>query len=338
MSVSPKKRHEEAESESDSRDSSRFQADLTEINKALEEHLSSPVPVIEDLARYSVLGQGKRLRPLLFVLSARTCGRDDKELFRTSVIFEIMHAASLLHDDVIDNAELRRNKPSASRVWGNNLSVLGGDFLYAKSSGLAVACGNLPFLEIITSATERMTEGQVMELTNTNNWFLSRDEYMEIITAKTAVLISAACACGAIMAGAEERETQCLGQFGLNLGIAFQIQDDLLDYTSTSEAFGKPVGKDLREGKVTLPLILALRGMERREVSELEERFKTGKATHDDYQSLIRRVREGTCLDETRAEIKSYVDRAAGYLDPLPHVKARQDLFALNSQLLTRSF
>ncbi len=338
MSVSPELQNEEADAEADSGDRSPFEADLVKINTALEDHLSSRIPIIEDIARYSVLGQGKRLRPLLFVLSARTCGRDDEDLFSLSVIFEIMHAGSLLHDDVLDNAEFRRKKPSAARVWGNHVAVLGGDFLYAKSSALAVGCGSLSFLEIITDAAMRMAEGQVLELNHTNNWFLTHKEYMEIITAKTAVLISAACACGAIIAGAEKQETECLAQFGLNLGIAFQMIDDLLDYTSTREVFGKPVGKDLREGKVTLPLIRTLGGMEREEVAELEELFKTGKAEDEDYQSLIRRVREDPSLDEIRAEARAYVERATGALESLPDVQAKKDLLTLNQRLLTRRF
>lgn len=338
VSVSPKLKHEEAGAENDSGILSPFDADLAKINAALQEHLGSRIPIIEDLARYSVLGQGKRLRPLLFVLSARTCGRDGEDLFHLSAIFEIMHAASLLHDDVLDNAEFRRKKPSAARVWGNHVALLGGDFLYARSSALAVACGSVPFLEIITSAAMRMAEGQMLELTHTNNWSLTREEYMEIITAKTAVLISVACACGGVIAGAKERETECLGQFGLNLGIAFQMIDDLLDYTSTREVFGKPVGKDLLEGKITLPLIRTLSGMRPDEVAELEAHFKTGKAKDEDYQRVIRRVREDPSLDEIRAEAMAYVELAAGSLESLPDVQAKKDLLSLNRQLLKRKF
>ncbi len=338
MSLSPELQHEEAGAEFYSEGRSSFEEDLVKINTALEEHLSSRVPIIEDIARYSVLGQGKRLRPLLFVLSARACGRNGDDLFRLSAIFEIMHAASLLHDDVLDNAEFRRKKPSAARVWGNHVAVLGGDFLYAKSSALALECGSLPFLGMITGAATRMAEGQMLELTHTNNWSLTREEYMEIITSKTAVLISVACACGAVIAGAKERETESLGRFGLNLGIAFQMIDDLLDYTSTREVFGKPVGKDLREGKVTLPLINTLGGMEREEAAGLEERFKAGKAEDEDYQSLIRRVREDPSLDEIRAEARAYVERAAACLESLPDVQAKKHLLALNQRLLTRRF
>jgi octaprenyl-diphosphate synthase len=317
---------------------SPFAADLAKINGALEDHLDSGVPLIADIARYSVLGRGKRLRPLLFVLSARACGRRGEDLFSASVVFEIMHAASLLHDDVLDNAEFRRKKPSAARVWGNQAAVLGGDFLYAKSSGLAVETGNLLFLRTITDAAVRMAEGQVLELNHTDNWSLTREEYMEIITAKTAVLISAACACGAVMAGAGDREVEGLGRFGLNLGIAFQLIDDLLDYTGDREVFGKPVGKDLREGKITLPLIRTLQGMEESQAAQLGYLFTDGKGRDEDYQRIIRQVSESPCLEEIRSEAREYVERAAGALDVLPDSPARQDLLALNQQLLIREF
>lgn len=338
MSLSPELQHDKEIADPVLGVHSPFETDLLKINTVLEKHLSSRIPIIEEVARYLVLGRGKRLRPLLFVLSARTCGFDGDDLFSASTIFEIMHAASLLHDDVLDNAEFRRKKPSAAKVWGNQVAVLGGDFLYARSSSLAVACGSLPFLEVITSAATRMAEGQMLEMNHTNNWSLTREQYMEIITAKTAVLISAACACGAVMAGAGKRETDSLSEFGLNLGIAFQMMDDLLDYTSTREVFGKPVGKDLREGKVTLPLIRTLAGMESEEAALLEKRFKAGKAGDEDYQDLIRRVCDDPSLDEIRDEARAYVERAAGALKALPAVQARDDLLALNQQLLTRSF
>ena len=202
MRVLPESQSDEAVAEpAEVSSPSRFDADLAKINQALEEQLTSRVPLVEEMAKYSVLGQGKRLRPLLFVLSARICGDVGEDLYRLSALFETVHAASLLHDDVLDNAEVRRKKPSSARVWGNQAAVLGGDFLYSKSFGLAVAFGNPRILEILTDTSIRMAEGQMLELAHTNDWNLSRDTYMEIITAKTAVLTSAACACGAAAAG-----------------------------------------------------------------------------------------------------------------------------------------
>lgn len=339
MSVLPEIQSEEAAADPlGSGPMSRFEADLAEINAALQEHIGSRVPLVEEIARYSVLGEGKRLRPLLFVLSARSCGGGGTDLYRLSAIFETIHAASLLHDDVLDNAEVRRKKPSSARVWGNQAAVLGGDFLYSKSFGLAVGHGSLPFLEILAGTSTRMAEGQMLELAHTNDWSLTREMYMEIITAKTAVLISAACACGAVAAGAGEKEIDCLARFGMDLGIAFQMIDDLLDYTGSENVFGKPVGKDLREGKITLPLIQTLAGMEPVEAKALRERFETGKAQDEDFVRLIQRVREAPCLDEIQSEARACVERADRALEPMRDGQAKQDLRRLNRRLLTRSF
>ncbi|MGD8388074.1 MAG: polyprenyl synthetase family protein [Desulfobacteraceae bacterium] len=315
-----------------------FDRDLARINETLARHVSSRVSLIEDIAEYSVLAEGKRLRPLLFVLSSRLCGVERDDLYRLSVIFEMIHTASLLHDDVLDNADFRRKKPSAGRVWGNHAAVLGGDFLNARSFGLALESGSFPFLEILSRTTTHMAEGQMLELAHMHDWSLSRDRYFEIITAKTAVLISATCACGAVIAKAAEQEVERLSRFGLNLGIAFQLIDDLLDYTSSEDVFGKPVGKDLREGKITLPLIRAVAGVDPSRVKAWESRFKSGKASEEDIESMIEQVRNHPALDEIRTEARTYVEKAAADLDFFPDSQTRRDLLALNRHLLTRSF
>ncbi len=315
----------------------RFDAELERINAALEAHLSSRVPLVEEIARYSVLGEGKRLRPLLFVLSARACGLEGEDLYRSSVIFEMVHAASLLHDDVLDNAEFRRKKLSSSKVWGNQAAVLGGDFLYSSALALALERENRPVLDRLSATTIRMAEGQMLELAHTNDWDLTCETYMEIITAKTAVLMSAACACGALKAGANDRETESLSRFGMNLGVAFQMIDDLLDYTVSEEVFGKPVGKDVREGKVTLPLIRTLAGLGPG-AEEIKARFGSGKAPEEDYDRLILRVREAPCLEGIRVEARGYMERAAQALEALAGSSARDDLLALNRRLLNRTY
>lgn len=324
--------------EADRRVMPGFERELARINEALAQHVSSRVPLIDDIASYCVLGEGKRLRPLLFVLCSRLCGAERDDLYRLSVIFEMIHAASLLHDDVLDNAEFRRKKPSAGRVWGNHAAVLGGDFLNAKSFGLALESGSFLFLEILSRTTTRMAEGQMLELAHTHDWLLSRDRYHEIITAKTAVLISAACACGAVIAGAGEQDVERLSRFGLNLGIAFQLIDDLLDYTSTEDVFGKPVGKDLREGKITLPLVQAIAEEDRSRVKAWETRFKSGRASEEDIERMIERVRNHPALEGIRAEARTYVEKAAADLDFFPDSPTRRDLLALNRHLLTRRF
>ena len=306
------------------------------INDELERVLSSRVALIEDIGNHALLGHGKRLRPLLFVLSSHLCNCRSDNVYLLSTIFEYIHTASLLHDDVLDNAHIRRKKPSVNQVWGNHAAVLEGDFLYSKSFSIAVASGNLAFFEKLTETTTQMAEGQVLELIHTDNWDTTREAYHDIITAKTAVLISAACACGAIISDAEEEEAHSLAQFGLNMGIAFQLMDDSLDYTSSQEVFGKPVGKDLREGKITLPLIYTLSGLDEAERARIERRFKKGKATEDDYQSVITLVRTKGALERIRTEAQAYVDEAAKWLGCFPDSIGKTKLLELNQYIVER--
>jgi octaprenyl-diphosphate synthase len=274
----------------------------------------------------------------LFVLSSLLCGYKGEGLYRLSTIFEYIHTASLLHDDVLDNAEMRRKKPSVNHAWGNSAAILGGDYLYSKSFSMALACKDWRFLELLTDTTTRMAEGQMLELSHTHNWHIKRKEYMEIITSKTALLISAACACGAIVSGAEHWAVDHLGRFGLNMGIAFQLVDDLLDYTSSEGQFGKPVGKDLREGKITLPLIYTLAGFREADVRELERLFKNQRATEADYRMLMDLIRNNGVIDRVRSEAESYAEEAGGVLRRFPESSAKNNLKDLNQYLIRRNF
>jgi octaprenyl-diphosphate synthase len=307
-----------------------------QIDAALSETLVSRVPLIEDIGAHSLLGRGKRIRPLLFVLSCHLFNYQGKGLYRLATVFEYIHAASLLHDDVLDNAEIRRKKPSANSVWGNQAAVLQGDFLYLKSSSLALDSGSFAFLKRLTEATTRMTEGQILELIRTEDWNTSKEEYFEIITAKTAVLLSAACACGAVISGAEKGAVESLGEFGLNLGIAFQLIDDLLDYSSSPDVLGKPAGKDLKEGKITLPLIYTLSKIEMSERKRIEDLFKNQGASEGDYKSIIEIVRSKGALDQIRSEAKSYVDKAKESLNTFPYSPAKESLLELGRYVVER--
>lgn len=316
----------------------KFAHDFEKINHALEKNLGARVPLIEDIGRHSLLGQGKRLRPLLFLLCSRLCGSRRGDLYHFSTVFEYIHTGSLLHDDVLDNAETRRKKPSARNIWGNSAAVLIGDFLAIRSFGLALGSGDMEFLETLADATNQMTEGQVLELVNTHNWKISKAEYIKIITWKTAALISAACACGAIMAGAEDRFVRQLSEFGRSLGVAFQLIDDLLDYTSSEKDVGKPVGNDLKEGKVTLPLIYALAELETGQIERLQDLFKSREIEGAEYRGLIEMVRKNGIVDRIRVEARHYVDKAVSFLDPFPESPAKEDLLSLSAYLFERNF
>ena len=313
-----------------------FSTHLKEIDDALNQSLGARIPVVSDIVRYALLGAGKRIRPLLFVLSSQLCGYKGKDVYRLSTLFEYVHAASLLHDDVLDNADLRRSKPSVRQVWGNSAAVLGGDFLYSTASAIALECRNLELIRVLSDVLKRMVEGQFLELEHTHDWRITKAEYLEIITAKTAALMGAACTSGAMVAGVDEKTMQHLGEFGLNLGIAFQLVDDLLDYTSSEEVFGKPVGKDLKEGKITLPLVHYVSELEKAEVERLAELFKSQKANDQDYEDLIRRVRTHGAIERVRSEASEYVARAANLINSFPNSPFKQGLLELGGYILTR--
>ena len=316
----------------------RFARHFKEIEKELSRSFSSRVPMIEDIVKHSLLGEGKRLRPLLFILSSRLSGYNSSNMYYLSTIFEYLHCASLLHDDVIDNADIRRNKPSARSVWGNSAAVVTGDYLSSKATSIAVSTNNFDFLRTMVSTGTRMTEGQFLELTHAYNWGTTKEEYLDIITSKTAALMSAACACGAIIANAGKEETECLRQFGLNIGITFQLIDDLLDYTSSEEEFGKPVGKDIKEGKVTLPLIYTISDMQTKEYRNFENKFNDHNADKEDYTDLIELVRKSGNIEKVRLEALGYVDKATACLSELPDSIYKEELLSLNEYMAKRNY
>ena len=321
----------------------KHQKHFQRIEEELQKGLDSGVQLIQEVGRHSLMGPGKRLRPLFFVLCGELMGKEAESLYPLSIVFEYIHTASLLHDDVLDNAELRRKKPAANVLWGNHAAVLEGDYLYSKAFSVAVSYGNLQLLKCLTETTTRMAEGQVLELLHTWDWEISPETYMEIIVAKTAVLLSAACACGGLAAGAGQREVDSLAHFGLNMGIAFQLTDDLLDYASTREVMGKPVCKDLREGKVTLPLIYTLAELDSRRRRSLLAPFSEiepdrPKDREEKFQRVVELVRRNGALERVRMDAQKFVEKAASYLGPLPEGPTKLALLELNSFILERSF
>ncbi len=315
-----------------------FDSCISRINEELGKAFDSDVSLIEEVASYSLLGGGKRLRPLFFILSCKLCNYHKSDIYPLSTIFECLHAASLLHDDILDNASIRRGRSSANKIWGNPAAVLVGDFLFSKSSRMAVDRKHLEFLKVLTDTAIRMTEGQMLELINTHNWNITRREYMGIITSKTAALISAACASGGVIARAGEAYVQSLKNFGLNMGIAFQIVDDVFDYTSTVEKAGKPIGKDLREGKITLPLIYTLSSLDKGERGRLEHLFKNRNASEKDHLRIIELVQDNGAINECRKDAQAYANLAGTYLSPFPDSPIKESLLKLNQFIVDRSY
>ncbi|HCY85722.1 MAG TPA: polyprenyl synthetase family protein [Desulfobacteraceae bacterium] len=232
--------------------------DLEQVEAALEENLSPNLELVREIASHLLFAGGKRLRPLLMIHAARMCGYATGEEILFSTIFEYLHAATLLHDDVVDGADMRRGKPAAHTRWDAPKVVLTGDFLLARALNVAARTGSPKVISVIARITQEMSQGEIDQLENKGRPDLTEDEYNRIIERKTAVLIQGACRSGAIVANAPEKKETALTDYGYHLGMAFQMADDLLDYTATAEELGKNPGADIREGKLTLPLIHSL--------------------------------------------------------------------------------
>jgi octaprenyl-diphosphate synthase len=253
--------------------------DLEAVNTRIVQHMHSPVALIPQLASHIVAAGGKRLRPMLTLAAARLSGyRGDRHIALAACV-EFIHTATLLHDDVIDESGLRRGRASANAVWGNKASVLVGDFLFSRAFQLMVADGSLKVLDILCQASAVIAEGEVLQLVTSNDTETSEQAYLDVVRCKTAALFAAACRIGAVIAARPKVEEEALESFGLNLGIAFQLIDDVLDYSARQAELGKTIGDDFREGKITLPVILAFRrGDEterafwRRAVEDLDQR------------------------------------------------------------------
>jgi octaprenyl-diphosphate synthase len=236
-----------------------YKDDIKNVEATLDKEIISDVSLIPEVAHHLIDSGGKRFRPLLLLISAGLCGYRGEHRFSMAAVLEFIHTATLFHDDVIDQATVRRGKTSANNIWGNAASVLVGDFLYSKSFTLMTKIGNMSILELMSGITNIMSEGEVFQLMKCGDLKLTEEDYLTIIEKKTAVLLSAACAAGAILGSAAPDKIEALKQFGYKIGKAFQITDDTLDYMAQEQEFGKAIGKDLEEGKMTLPLIYTLK-------------------------------------------------------------------------------
>jgi octaprenyl-diphosphate synthase len=281
--------------------------DLEACNRTIVARMESPVALIPRLAAHIVAAGGKRLRPLLTLASARLCGyRAGTRHVNLATCVEFIHTATLLHDDVVDASLLRRGLASANAVFGNKPSVLVGDFLFARAFQLMVEDGSLEVLAILSRAAATIAEGEVLQLATQNDLSTSEHQYLEVVTGKTAALFAAACQIGAVIAGRSRREERALAEFGMKLGIAFQLVDDALDYAADQATLGKTVGDDFREGKVTLPILIAHEAGDSAERAFWVRTIQNGEQNDQDLeQALALMVRTGA--------IKATVDRAARF-------------------------
>ncbi len=314
----------------------RIQVDIDKAQFYLKENLKSHVPLISEINQHILLSGGKRLRALLYILCSRLCGLSSERDYYFSSIFEYLHAATLLHDDVIDNATVRRGTASANTLWGNSASVLVGDFLLAKSFSMAVETENLQFLDVLSRTTTRMAEGMVLELVQSHNLEVTEEVYREILINKTAILISAACQTGAIMGRATHEEQICLAEYGLELGVAFQIVDDLLDYTATQDEFGKPVGNDFKEGKITLPLIQTLKVCSDKNKNKIKELSRKDQFTVEDFRFLVDLIKSHDGFDYAWEKALESKEKAKGLLKIFNPTEDKQTLLDLADFVLER--
>lgn len=310
--------------------------DLEKVDQEFRKNLSSAVPIISAIGEHLLFSGGKRFRPILLLLSARLCGyREDRHICMASLV-EFIHTATLLHDDVVDKAELRRGKVSANSKWGNEASVLVGDFLFAKSFSIAVENGNWRVFQTLSRAITLMAEGELDELTRTDNLSQTEETYLSIIARKTASLMSAATQVGAILGNVSGAKEKALSDFGLDVGMAFQLIDDNLDYTSKEEEFGKEIGIDLQRGKITLPLIHALRHCTREERLFIQQALELSPLTKEAFFQVVEIIGRYNGIHYTLDKAKEYVDRAKRHLHLFPDSKEKEAFSLLADYVLER--
>lgn len=299
-------------------------ADFDAVNQFIVDQLYSDVALVESIGHYIIDAGGKRMRPVLVLLSARSCGYTGSQHIDLAAVIEFIHTATLLHDDVVDMSSMRRGRPTANEQWSNPSSVLVGDFIYSRAFQVLVSIGSMDIMRIIADTTNRIAEGEVLQLINKNNSAATQEGYMNVIRHKTAILFQAAAACGAILAGAPAAQQQAMGDIGMHIGMAFQLIDDVLDYEGDATTMGKNIGDDLAEGKPTLPLIHAMRSGKPEEIALLkrciEGAARDGKSTPDPQllQDVIRIIQQSGSLDYTRAIAIAEVDKALALLAALP--------------------
>jgi len=310
--------------------------DLERIEAEISRHLTTSVPLVAVVGRHILASGGKRLRPLLMIQAARLCGYRGNHDATLAIVFEYLHAATLLHDDVVDNAEFRRNNPAANVMWGNPAVVLVGDFLYSKSILLTVGYNNIRILQVLSEATTKMAEGEVLQLINADNLEIDESEYLEVIVRKTAVLISAACQVGAIFGGGSATQEEALRAYGHHLGIAFQLVDDTLDFTGKWEELGKPIGNDVQEGKATLPLIHTMYHSLPEEKEQIRKIFSADKILPKDFERVRDLVIRTGGIDRTMRLAIQHVEQAKEGLQMFPDSPTRDILLDIADYVVYR--
>lgn len=302
-----------------------LETDLESVEAILKARAASPVDIIPDLSNYIVAAGGKRLRPMITLAAAHAVGTANPATHSLAAAVEFIHTATLLHDDVVDESELRRGKPAAKSVWGNSASILVGDFLFARAFTLMVDTGSLDILGILSNASSVIAEGEVRQLAAQGRLDLPTEDYLAIIEAKTAALFEAASRAGAL-SGGSQAHADALASYGKNLGLAFQIVDDVLDYGGTTSVIGKVVGDDFREGKITLPVIIARRRGKHEDHDFWARALDVSTQEESDLARAIHLIRQTGAAEATIAEAEAYAGLAKSALKTLPDTEWRTAL------------
>jgi octaprenyl-diphosphate synthase len=310
--------------------------DWTGVNREILESLQSDVALINSVSRYIVNSGGKRLRPLMVLLAARACGYEGDKHIQAAVIIEFIHTATLLHDDVVDDSALRRGLATANSVFGNQASVLVGDFLYSRSFQLMVRVGQMRIMDVLADATNTIAEGEVLQLMNCNEPDTTEEQCMEVIYRKTAKLFEAGMLIGAILAGQTRAIEDALSEYGRKLGCAFQLVDDALDYGTGSAELGKNIGDDLAEGKPTLPLIHALKNASPAEQLVIRKAIEEGGL--DDIDGIVATIKATGALAYTTRLAEQAADAAIAALAPVPDSVYKDSLIQLAQFAVRRQY
>lgn len=299
-------------------------ADMDRVNQTILSRTGSDVAMIPEVANHLISSGGKRLRPMLTLATAGLCGHEGDGHVKLAAAVEFMHTATLLHDDVVDESDMRRGKLAARMLWGNEASVLVGDFLLGQAFRMMVEVGSLPCLDVLSTAATVIAEGEVMQLAAAKDTQTSEDDYLAVIRAKTAALFAAACEVGAILPNRNKAEIAACRSYGLNLGIAFQLIDDALDYGGTAAKLGKNVGDDFREGKITLPVVLSFRRGSEQERAFWRRTLEDGKIEDGDIETALATMRRHRALEDTIERARHYGAMARDALELFPASPWRQ--------------
>ena len=315
-----------------------IQSHMQTLERELIQQLQSRVPAAFEIGSHIMNSGGKRIRPQMAIISARMGGYTGPDAVKLSGAIECIHTATLLHDDVVDKADTRRGRPAANMLWSNEMCVLGGDFILAKAFSALTSLKNIRILEIVSKTTERLSEGELFQMTNIGNMNIKEEDYIQVITDKTAVLMEAACRGGAILGGLDATKEDALAQFGFNLGIAFQMTDDVIDYRSDKETMGKTPGKDIEEGKLTLPLIAALRTANKSERSRIRQMIDDGGLSEVDLEWVRDFLNRRGGIEYTLVKSRGYLREAKELLDIFPVSEEKMALMRLADRVLHRTY